>query len=116
MTAADIRINRLSRVSVAQVIEPEEAFDFAALGTGRLLPDELLSIAGLDLKLTDKQRARLSREETASMLAAGIRFPGRARPALRLPAVRIWRQLLLARKAVTANHRGLATSLAVADE
>jgi hypothetical protein len=39
-----------------------------------LLPDELLSIVGLDVKLTEKQRAKLSREEVAAMLAAGIRF------------------------------------------
>jgi hypothetical protein len=44
------------------------------MGKGQILPDDLLSVAGLDLDLTPEQRARLSREEVASMLASGIRF------------------------------------------
>jgi hypothetical protein len=74
MTATDVRVRRLSNVSARQVIEPEQAFDFATLAPGRVLPDELSCIAGLDLDLSDAQRAQLTREELASMLTAGIRF------------------------------------------
>jgi hypothetical protein len=74
-TAPDLRrIERLSAVSARQVREPEVEFDWPTLGAGRILPDELLSIAGLDLDLSPEQRATLSREEVASMLAGGIRF------------------------------------------
>ena len=74
MAAVDTRINRLSDVSARQLREPEAEFDWSAMGSGRLIGDDLLSVAGLDLELTDAQRARLSREEVASMLASGIRF------------------------------------------
>jgi hypothetical protein len=74
MVALDERIDRLSTASVRRVIEPEDQFDFAALGPGRVYADELSSVAGLDLDLTDAQRAQLTREELAAMLAAGIRF------------------------------------------
>jgi P-aminobenzoate N-oxygenase AurF len=73
MTSADQRIEQLNAVSARRVIEPDVALP-GALGEGRLLPDELLSIAGLDLELTPEQRARLSREEVASITQAGIRF------------------------------------------
>ncbi|GIU89376.1 MAG: hypothetical protein KatS3mg010_0475 [Acidimicrobiia bacterium] len=65
---------RLSHVSATQVVEPEETFDWDSLGRGRVLPDDLLSIAGLGVDLGEAERARLSREELASMLASGIRF------------------------------------------
>jgi hypothetical protein len=39
-----------------------------------VLPRELLSVADLDLVLTDEQWAVLSREELASILDAGVRF------------------------------------------
>lgn len=68
------RIDRLSRVSAAQVVEPEDAFDWGSLGAGQVLPDDLLSVAGLDVALGPEARARLSREELAAMLASGIRF------------------------------------------
>src|SRR4051812_45307669 len=70
----ETRIRRLSDVSLRQVREPDEEFDWSTLGHGQILPDELLSVAGLDLELTAEQRARLSREEVAAMLASGIRF------------------------------------------
>src|SRR4051812_16118527 len=73
-TGVDTRINRLNAVSARQVREPEDEFDWNALGRGQVLPDELLSINGLGLELTAEQRATLAREEVASMLAAGIRF------------------------------------------
>ena len=44
------------------------------VGPGQILPDELLSVAGLDLDLTPEQRAVLSREEVASITSEGIRF------------------------------------------
>ncbi len=73
-TAVEARITRLSDVSARQLREPELEFDWDAMGKGQILPDELLSVAGLELELTAEQRARLSREEVASMLASGIRF------------------------------------------
>src|SRR6266550_822475 len=74
MVAVEDRITRLSDVSARQVREPEDEFDWNALSKGRLLGDDLLSVAGLDLDLTEEQKAKLSREEVASMLATGIRF------------------------------------------
>ena len=74
MTAVETRITRLSDVSARQVREPEVEFDWNTLGRGQILPDELMSVAGLDVDLTPEQRATLSREEVASMLAMGIRF------------------------------------------
>jgi len=68
------RIDRLSDVSARQFREPEQEFEWSTMSPGRVLPDDLLSIAGLDLDLDDAARARLSREEVAAMLASGIRF------------------------------------------
>lgn len=68
------RARRLSTASVRRPIEPETDLPWADLGPGQVLPDELLSVAGLDLDLTPEQRARLSREEVASMLAMGVHF------------------------------------------
>ena len=72
-TGADERIERLSTLSLKRVIEPDEALT-GSIGPGQVLPDELLSIAGLDLDLTPEQRATLSREEVASIAANGVRF------------------------------------------
>jgi P-aminobenzoate N-oxygenase AurF len=72
-TTLDDRISRLSALSLKRVIEPDDALP-GAVGPGQVLPDELLSIAGLDLDLTPEQRATLSREEVASIAANGIRF------------------------------------------
>jgi hypothetical protein len=68
------RIDHLCAVSARKLIEPEDAFDFSALSSGRVFSDDLLSIAGLDLDLTDDERVKLTREELAAMLSAGIRF------------------------------------------
>ncbi|MEP6626219.1 MAG: diiron oxygenase [Acidimicrobiia bacterium] len=73
-TSAEQRINRLNSASVRRPIEPDSALPWGTLGTGALLPDDLLSIAGLDVSTTAEQRARLSREEVASMLTMGVRF------------------------------------------
>ena len=67
------RIERLSTASLKRVIEPD--VDVAGeLGSGQILPDELLSVAGLGLDLTAEQRTVLSREEVASITSEGIRF------------------------------------------
>jgi hypothetical protein len=68
------RIDHLSAVSARKVVEPEDAFDWSTLSTGRVFSDDLSSINGLDLDLSEERRAQLTREELASMLAAGIRF------------------------------------------
>jgi hypothetical protein len=70
----ETRIDRLSAVSARRRIEPEDEFDWSSLSNGRVFADELSSIVGLELDLTDEQRAALTREELAAMLSAGIRF------------------------------------------
>jgi hypothetical protein len=67
------RVRRLSSAAARRVIEPDEEVT-GQVGDGQLLPDELLSVAGLGLELTPEQKARLSREEVASITQAGIRF------------------------------------------
>lgn len=69
----DTRIERLSTASLRTLIEPELALE-GEVGPGQILPDELLSVNGLDVDLTAEQRARLSREEIASILDMGVRF------------------------------------------
>ena len=71
--ANSARIERLSTASLRRVIEPDTDIE-GGVGPGAVLPRELLSVAGLDLELTDEQWATLSREEMASMLDAGVRF------------------------------------------
>jgi len=72
-TSVDERIDRLSTASLKRIIEPDVDVP-GEVGPGQLLPDELLSVAGLGLDLSPEQRAILSREEIASITAAGIRF------------------------------------------
>src|SRR5207302_9012176 len=67
------RIARLSTASLKRVIEPDVDVP-GEVGPGQVLPDELLTVAGLDLGLTAEQRAVLSREEAASITDSGIRF------------------------------------------
>lgn len=68
------RVRRLSEASARSLIEPDQALA-GSFGTGQLLPDELLSIAGLPLlQLTADQRSRLSREELAAIVEEGMRF------------------------------------------
>ena len=73
VAATDQRVERLSTVSAKRVLEPDVDVP-GALGDGQILPDELLSVAGLDLELTPEQKATLSREEVASITQEGIRF------------------------------------------
>lgn len=70
----DARCERLSQASLRRIVEPEEEFDFSALGSGQVIPDDLLSVRDLDVSLAADERARLSREEVAAMLQAGIAF------------------------------------------
>jgi hypothetical protein len=72
-SGVDARVERLSSVSLKRVVEPDDAVPGTA-GEGQLLPDELLSVAGLDLDLTLEQRVLLSREEIASIAKVGVRF------------------------------------------
>lgn len=72
-TPTSQRIERLNTASTRRVIDPDTDLP-GAVGAGQLLPDELLSVVGLDLELTADQKAALSREELASIAAAGIRF------------------------------------------
>ena len=73
--AVEDRVRKLSTASGRRIIEPDQ--DVAgSVGDGQVLPDELLSIAGLDVDLTAEQRRTLSREEVASIVQAGIRFEG----------------------------------------
>lgn len=69
----DTKIERLNTVSQKRMIDPDVDVP-GEITQDQLLPDALLSISGLDLNLTPEQRARLSREEVASILDEGIRF------------------------------------------
>lgn len=71
--APDERIERLSTASLRRVIEPDVDVT-GSVGPGMILPRELLSVADLDLDLTDEQWVTLAREELASILDGGIRF------------------------------------------
>ncbi|HVB92698.1 MAG TPA: diiron oxygenase [Acidimicrobiales bacterium] len=67
------RVDRLNTASLRKVIEPDT--DVAgALGPGQVFSSQLSVAADLDLGLTDEQKVKLSREEMASVVVAGIRF------------------------------------------
>jgi hypothetical protein len=68
------RATQLSTASVRRIIEPDTDLPWGCLGSGQVVADELLSISGLDLGLDADARARLSREELASMVTTGLRF------------------------------------------
>jgi hypothetical protein len=67
------KVSRLAAASANRVIEPDTDLP-GHIGPGQVLPDELLSVHGLDLDLTDEQKATLSREEVAAITTAGIVF------------------------------------------
>src|SRR3954468_3722726 len=67
------RIERLNTASARRIIEPD-ADVAGSIGSGQVLPDELLSLAGLGLDLTAEQKVVLAREELASIVEMGIRF------------------------------------------
>jgi hypothetical protein len=75
-SSTDQRVERLSRLSLKRVIDPDVDLP-GGVGSGQILPDELMSLYGLDDlfgSLDAEQKAVLSREEVASIVAAGIRF------------------------------------------
>ena len=67
------KIDRLSTASAKRVIEPDTDLP-GHIGPGQIIPDDLLSVAGLDLDLSDEQKAKLSREEVGSITTAGVIF------------------------------------------
>ena len=67
------RIERLADAAGKRVIDPDRDIP-GALGDGQILPDDLLSLCDLGLDLTAEQKAKLSREEGASMLDMGARM------------------------------------------
>ncbi|HVM07283.1 MAG TPA: diiron oxygenase [Acidimicrobiales bacterium] len=67
------RIERLNSAASKRVVDPDNEIA-GRPGPGQIIPDELLSVAGLALELTPEQKAKLSREEIASIAAEGIRF------------------------------------------
>ena len=72
-TAVESRITQLNTASARRVIDPDTEIQ-GGPGSGQVIADELLSVNGLGLELTPEQRAKLSREEIASIALAGIRF------------------------------------------
>lgn len=71
--ATSERIDRLNTASLRRIVEPDTEVA-GSIGPGRVIPAELSIAAGLDLDLTEAQLVRLSREELASVVIAGIRF------------------------------------------
>lgn len=67
------RVDRLNRASLRKVIEPD-AEVAGEPGPGRVLPDELMSVHGLDLGLSEEQLVTLSREEAAATYEFGLRI------------------------------------------
>lgn len=73
------KVARLNAVSSRRPIEPDTHLPWGTLGSGPVIPPELLTIAGLVLdnepvELTPDQQARLAREEVAAMLMMGVHF------------------------------------------
>lgn len=72
----DTKIERLNTAATKRVIDPDK--DIPGGPTkAQVIPDELLSLHGLPHvldKLTPDQKAKLSREEIASIAAIGVRF------------------------------------------
>lgn len=69
----DTRLARLADASAKRIIDPDRDLP-GTVRAGNVVPDELLSVADLDLDLSDDQRATLGREELASWLEMGSRF------------------------------------------
>ena len=70
---ASTRVRQLNGASGRRVIEPDLEVT-GSLRPGQPIPDDLLSIAGLDVDLTTEQRAVLAREELASVARFGLLF------------------------------------------
>jgi hypothetical protein len=73
--AVRTRLERLNTASVRTFTDPDVALS-GALGSGQIIPDELLTIADLPelAGLTAEQRCELARQEIASTVEVGIRF------------------------------------------
>ena len=67
------RVERLNAASLRRIVEPDDEVT-GTLTKDQVVPDELLSVAGLGLDLSPEQRATLSREELASIVRFGILF------------------------------------------
>ncbi|HTD50411.1 MAG TPA: diiron oxygenase, partial [Acidimicrobiia bacterium] len=67
------RVERLNVASRRRVIEPDLEVA-GSLTKDQVVADDLLSVVDLDLDLTPAQRARLAREEVASIARFGILF------------------------------------------
>jgi hypothetical protein len=67
------RVDKLNTASLRRVIEPD-AEVAGSLGEGAVFAPGLSATADLQLDLTERQRATLSREELASVVVSGIRF------------------------------------------
>jgi|SRR5581483_9417026 len=67
------RIERLNTASANRVVDPDVEVPGGPT-RAQVLPDELLSVHGLDLDLSPEQRATLSREEIASIAISGVQF------------------------------------------
>src|SRR5947209_3923571 len=67
------RVARLSTVSARRVLEPDDVVtgDF---GPGQLMADEMLLTTELGRPLSPEQKRTLAREQTAALLAGGIRL------------------------------------------
>lgn len=72
-SAVEERIERLSAASLRRVIEPDSDL-VGEIGPGLVVPRHLMSVADLNLDLTQDQWERLSREEVAAIFDAGVRF------------------------------------------
>ena len=68
------RVERLNAASSRRTVDPDTDLPWGELGDGQLMPDELLTTAGLGVDLDAAARRRLANEEVASMLAMGVRF------------------------------------------
>src|SRR3954471_23811893 len=68
------RVERLNAASTRRTVDPDSDLPWGELGDGQLMPDELLTTAGLGVDLDAPARRRLAHEEVASMLAMGVRF------------------------------------------
>lgn len=66
------RVARLNDLSVRRFRDVDELS--GAVGDGQVIPDELLSVDGLGLHLSDEQKRILAREEIASIVLVGLNF------------------------------------------
>lgn len=68
------RIERLNTASAKRILEPDTDVPGELDLDRQVLPDELLSVVGLDVALSAEQKRTLAREELASVFDNGLRF------------------------------------------